>query len=705
MSQYPFLERENHPSWSRLSPERIKPEISKALERAENNLERIRSLEAKKLTFANTIKALEHATIDLDHAWGLVSHLDSVCNSPELRSAHNQMLPIVSSFEAKIPLDAKLWKAVLSFSETDEAKTLSPVDRRLLDETLADFREAGADLSADKKKRLESLSSELAQATQQFSERVLDATNAWQIVIKEEHKLRGLPETAKETARQTALEKLGDEEGKHAWILTLHAPSLVPALQYLEDDELRKEIWSASDALGCTDPYENQPLVAKILRLRQEKAALLGKMDFAEVALSRRMAKNGKTADHFISDLHQKTLPFFEDENKELELYKGEKTGKKTDLLEPWEVAYWAEKLKKERYDFDDEDLRPYFPIQSVLEGMFNLVTQIFGLKIVERSTIYAGKICQNPDPDDEPVEVWHNTVCFYDLYDSSENQLLGSFYADWHPRASKRAGAWMNHLKTGEPNGENSRTPHLGLICGNLTAPTPSKQALLTHYEVETIFHEFGHLLHHLCGEVAHRSLNGVNVAWDFVELPSQIMENWCWERESLDLFARHHETNATIPDDLFAKMIRAKNFMAGNAMMRQLAYAKLDLVLHRSLAQDIPDNLEESLQELLADYFPKRKTRPRTIAMRFSHLFGHPMGYATAYYSYKWAEVLDADAFTRFQKEGIMNAKTGHDFRNCILSRGNSRPADELFHDFMGRPPDSEALLIRCGLTKTTT
>jgi oligopeptidase A len=703
MTKYHFLDHKDHPTWSKLSPKLIKPEITIALERSEQNLSAIRKLKPGEHTFLNTIKALESATIDLNHSWGLVSHLDSVCNSKELRSAHNEMLPKVSAFWAKISLDPQLWNAVLAFSKTPEAKALNPIDQRLLEETLADFRDEGADLPTEKKDRLEKLSSELAQVTQQFSEQVLDATNAWQLVIREESKLKGLPETAKEAARLTAIEKLGEEDGKNAWVLTLQAPSLMPALQYLEDNELRREIWSASDVLGCDDPYNNQDLVSRIITLRQEKAELLGKTDFSEVVLSRRMAKCGKNAENFIADLHQKTLPFFNAENKELETFKAEKTGSDTCLLEPWEVGYWAEKLKRERYDFDDEDLRPYFPIQSVLDGMFNLVTKIFGLKIVERPTLFEGKRYQSIDSENQPVEVWHPDVHFYDLFDSETNNLLGSFYADWHPRSSKRAGAWMNYLKTGEPTGEGIRSPHLGLICGNLTAPTSSKPALLTHYEVETIFHEFGHLLHHLCGEVPHRSLNGVNVPWDFVELPSQIMENWCWERESLDLFARHHETNDPIPEDLFAKMIMAKNFMAGNAMMRQLAFSKLDLVMHRSLAKDPPEEIEESLQELLQEYFPKRKTRPRTIAMRFSHLFGNPVGYASAYYSYKWAEVLDADAFTRFKEEGIMNPDTGRSFRECILSKGNSRPAEELFQDFMGRSPDSNALLIRSGLAPT--
>ena len=701
MSQNPFLKLSENPDWENLKPDHIRKDITFALERAENNLQRIRDLQPLETTFSNTVKALEHASHELYYAWGLVSHLDSVCNSPELRDAHNEMLPAVSAFGAKITLDPKLWNALQAFAKSEEASSLSAIDQRLLDETLQDFQEAGADLPEDQRSRLEEISQELAQVTQKFSEQVLDATNEWKLVVKDEEKLKGLPETAKEAARQTALEKLGEMEGKDAWVFTLHTPSMLPVLQYLEDDGIRKEVWAASNSLCVNAPYNNEPLIRQIIKLRQEKADILGKDNFADAVLSRRMAQNGDKADRFVMELQQKTYPFFQKENKELEEFKAEKTTNSVDALEPWEVGFWSEKLKKERYDFDGEDLRPYFPIKSVLGGMFELASRVFGLLIHEKPTKFEGKTVDNGIANGKnPESVWHEEVRFYDLIDSKSGQHLGSFYADWHPRSSKRAGAWMNYFKTGEPDEDGNRSPHLGLICGNLTSPTPTKPALLTHYEVETVFHEFGHLLHHLCGNVPHRSLNGVNVPWDFVELPSQIMENWCWERESLDLFARHHETGETIPDELFHKMIRARNFMAGNTMMRQLAFAKLDLFIHRILAKQEFDSLEDTLQKTLEGYLPKRKTTPRTIALRFSHLFSSPVGYAAAYYSYKWAEVLDADAFTRFQKEGIMNRKTGIDFREKILSKGNSAPPDQLYRDFMGRDPEVEPLLVRSGL-----
>ena len=700
MTNNPFLKKNDYPKWSELKPDSIRQDITLALEESEKNLQKIRNLNPTEVTFSNTVKALERATSTLDEAWGLVTHLDSVCNSDELRKAHNDILPAVSEFGAKIPLDSNLWNSIQAFAKHEDAEKLESVDRRLLEETLKDFREAGADLTEDKRSRLQEISSELAKLTQKFSENVLDATNAWQMIVEDENQLKGLPETAIDAARQSAIDKLGETDGKKSWIFTLHAPSMLPVLQYMDDENLRKKLWSASDSLCTKDQFSNGDLIKKILTLRQEKAEILGKDDFADTVLSRRMAKNGKGADDFVSKLKDQTMPFFIKENQELEKFKAEKTNQNSGLLEPWEVGYWSEKLKKERYEFNDEDLRPYFPIQSVISGMFDLVTQIFGLQINERSTSIDGEIFARGEKGNTPIEVWHKDVRVYDLFDEASQNQLGSFYADWHPRSSKRGGAWMNYLKTGEPDKSGKCKPHLGLICGNLSAPTAEKPALLTHYEVETIFHEFGHLLHHLCGNVKHRSLNGVNVAWDFVELPSQIMENWCWQRESLDLFARHYKTGEIIPDELFNKMLRARNFMAGNAMMRQLAFSKLDLFLHRSLAKRDFEDLEKEIQLVLVDYLPKRNSPARTIVQRFSHIFSGPVAYASAYYSYKWAEVLDADAFTRFEKEGVMNKTTGLEFRDKILSRGNSQPPDELYRSFMKRDPNPDALLKRSGL-----
>ena len=382
----------------------------------------------------------------------------------------------------------------------------------------------------------------------------------------------------------------------------------------------------------------------------------------------------------FIEDLHNRVTAAFTRECAELVAFKAEQTKSTPAPLAPWETAYWAERLRRTRYDFDEEQLRPYFPLPGVLEGLFEITGRVFGLRVTERP---AGA-----------VEVWHVGVKFYDVHDRA-GRHLGSFYTDWHPRESKRGGAWMNYLITGGP-----RAPHLGLMCGNLTPAHGGQPALLTHREVETVFHEFGHLLHHLLGEVEIKSLNGVNVAWDFVELPSQIMENWCWERAALDLFARHHATGAAIPEALFQRMIAARNFRSASATMRQLALARLDFALHMHAAEYAAGDVSARLQTLLRAYLMPTVPPAPTIENRFTHIFADPTGYAAGYYSYKWAEVLDADAFTRFQREGIFNEHAGRDFVAKILSRGNAADPMQLFTDFMGRPPDLSALLLRAGL-----
>lgn len=693
----PFLNDSFHIPWAELTPERVIPDLTLGLERAEAEMEAIRSTSPGEIDFRNVPLRFCKTLEDLFETWNIVSHLDQVRNSEALREAYNEMLPKVTAFGAKVLLNQDLWKQVKAFSETDEAKGLEGQDKRLLDELVADFVEAGADLPEDKRARLEELSSELAQSTQKFSENVLDSTNAWQKVIEDESLLAGLPESAKIAALETA--KAKELEG---WAFTLHAPSIMPIMKYLDDDSIRQEFWEASCKVGWEGEWNNTELIRQILELRQEKATILGKRDYADVVLDRRMAGSGAHADKFVSDLREKTIEAFVRENARLVKFKAEKPGLPSDLLEPWETGYWGDKQKKEKYDFDEEEMRPYLAIDPVLDGMFSLATKIFHLRIKQRSTSFEGKPTSLVEGNSrEPVEVWHPEVKFYEVFDSQDGRHLGSFYADWHPRTDKRSGAWMNYFKMSVPGEDgSSRGPHLGLMCGNMTAPVEGKPALLTHDEANTVFHEFGHLLHHLCSEVKHKKLSMGNVPWDYVELPSQIMENWLWERESLDLFARHYETNEPIPEELFQKLVRARNYHAGIIQMRQLCLGKMDLLLHRKLIIEGYGDLEEALAPLIADYRPKLKTTPPTIARQFGHLFSDPVGYACAYYSYKWSEVLDADAFTRFQKEGIMNPQTGLSFRECILSKGNSKPAEELFRDFMGRDPDPQALLVRSGL-----
>lgn len=684
----PFLQNDFHVRWSTLTPDHIETDISKALTNAKTAVDAVANQTSSNatLTYENTITALDDALETLNRAWGLVSHLDSVANSPELREAHNAMLPKVSEFFSSIPLNEALWNTLKAFGESPAVQALSPTKKRYVHETLADFREQGADLPKEEKKRAGDIQSRLAEITQKYSENCLDATNAWEKIITDETLLKGLPQSAIDAAKQNALQK-GHAD---AWRFTLQAPSLIPVLTYADSDALRKEVWQAYAAIGRNEPYDNRALVREILDLRHEFAQLVGQANFADHVTERRMAASGNAALKFGESIFEKVKEQFDDEVLALRKFKAKTSGTSVDLLEPWESGYWAEKQRKTNYDFDEEALRPYFPINRVISGMFEIAQQIFGLRIEEQDTGL-----------ESTPEVWHPEVKFYDLFDINSNEHLGSFYADWHPRESKRGGAWMNYLITGQRDTTaGERSPHLGLICGNLTPSVGDQPALLNHREVETIFHEFGHLLHHLCGEVEVKSLNGVNVPWDFVELPSQIMENWCWERESLDLFARHHETGAPIPEALFEKMLAARNYMKASANARQLAMGKMDLELHINWPDSDKADLDAFIKERLAGYSAEYKTEPKSNVFNFGHLFSSATGYASGYYSYKWAEVLDADAFTRFQDEGILCAETGRDFREKILAKGNSEDPAKLFKDFMHRAPDPDALLRRDGL-----
>jgi oligopeptidase A len=674
--QNPLLHLDSPIPFDRIQADHVEPAIASLLGDARERLARL-AAPAAPPDFENTMRPLDELSEPLDRAMTVVKHLESVATTPELRAAVNAVEPEVSKFHSSIPLDDGLWNALREYASTAEAGRLEGTRRRFLTKTLDEFRRHGAELDPAGKTRLAAIDVELSTVTTKFAENVLDSTNAFELVIGDERRLAGLPESAVQAARESAARKAAA-----GWRFTLQAPSYTPLMMYLDDAAVRQQVYRAFVTRAVSGAFDNRPLVARILELRREKARLLGFADFADLVLADRMARSGGQALAFLRGLRERTEAHFRRENDGLLAFRRKLEGAAAPPLDPWDVAYYAEKQRAALYDFDEEELRPYFPLESVVAGLFEIAHRLYGIRVSQETG----------------VPVWDPETRYYVIRDG-DGALLGGFYADWFPRENKRGGAWMDAFLTGGPSPQGFR-PHLGTICGNLTPPSGGKPALLTHREAETIFHEFGHLLHHCLSRVEIRTLAGTNVAWDFVELPSQIMENWCWEREALDLFARHFETGAAIPEDLLAKMNRARTFRSANAQMRQLGFGFLDLLLHTAYAREPDGDAIEYSRGVLGQFSPARLPPEHASVASFTHLFANPVGYGAGYYSYKWAEVLDADAFTRFRTLGILGGTAGREFREKILARGDSEDPSSLYRDFMGRDPDPEALLERAGL-----
>jgi oligopeptidase A len=680
----PLLHDELRIPFHLIDARHVEPAVDVALTEARAEVDAI-SADPGAPTWDSVLGRLDAALERLAEVVSPIGHLVAVAETPPLRDAYNAVLPELSAFWSSIPLDEGLWRRLEAYAATDEAARLTGIRRRHLDKTVDDFRRAGADLPAERKARLQELQVELAQLQQKFSENVLDATAAFELLVEDEGRLAGVPKGPVRRFRAAA-----NEKGREGWLLTLDYPSIEPILKYCEDRALRREIFTAHTTRCREGDFDNRPLMARILRLRDEIAGILGYSGFPDYTLADRMAGTAERAIAFEADLVERTRPYWKRDTQELTAY-ASKLG--IDVLEPWDVSFVMESLRKARYDIDDEALRPYFPLGQVLDGMYEIVRRTFGFRIVECAI----------------EQVWHEDVRFYEIFDEGD-VLVGAFYTDWFPRKDKRQGAWMNHFVTGGPRSDGFH-PHVGVMCGNFTPPEDGGDALLTHREVETTFHEFGHLLHHCTSRVEIPSRAGIHVAWDWVELPSQLMENWTWEREALDLFARHHETGEPFPEDLYGRMVAARRFMGGWAQMRQLSLGTVDLALHQELAPKLrretggaPDAAVDARQgeetmdfgrERFAAFSPAAHFAEYHILTSFSHLFSG--GYAAGYYSYLWSEVLDADAFTRFRDRGIFDRETGRAYVDAILSRGDSADPDVLFREFMGREPDPGALLAR--------
>ncbi len=652
--------------FDRIAPDDVVPAVTEVLAVAR---ERIDELSAGQSGgYGDVVGELDDITEHVERTWGPVSHLNNVASTPALRAAYREALPEITRFSSRLRHHEGLYRRLLDFASAPQGTALAGIRRRHLDRTLREFRRAGAELRRDEKELLERLRIELSELGRRFEENLLDETAAFKKVVPDADALAGLPETALERAAQLAADR-----GEEGWLLTLDMPSVQSVLQHADDRTLRFEIHAAYLDRCASGDRNNVPIVTRILEIRRRLADILGYPGFADYRLETLMAGSGGRVRDFLDRLIGATRPFHERDAAELEEH-AQQFG--LGSLEPWDVAWLTEKLRRERFDVDDEMLRPWFPLNEVQSGLFDLARRLFGLD-VERV--------------DNPA-VWHPEVGYFEVRDEA-GVHLGSFYTDWFPRDSKRQGAWMDGLRSGGPSPDGGFEPHLAFIGGNFNPPTASRPALLTHREVCTLFHEFGHLLHHTCSRVEIRALGGVNVAWDWVEVPSQIMENWCWEREALDLFARHYETGEALPEELLERLLAARRFMGGWLQMRQLSFANLDLELHRTYRGEAP--VMEYAAAALRPFVPSAGFVERHILPSFAHLFAG--GYASAYYSYLWSETLEADAFSRFETEGVLDPAVGRAFRDCILARGDSCDAGELFHDFMGRGPDPGALVRR--------
>ena len=678
MSENPLLNLEGLPPFSKIRPEHVEPAIDTLIAECRATVERL--LDANEtFTWDSLIQPIEDVEDRLSRAWSPVSHMNSVVNSEPLREAYNACLPKLSEYGTDMGQNERLYAAVRQIAEREDFRNLSEAQRKIIENELRDFRLSGVDLPKDKRERFKAIQQELSTLTAKFEENLLDATNAWHILITDEKRLAGLPESAVALARQMA-----EREGKEGWLFNLEFPSYYPVLTYAEDRDLRYALYEAyvtraSDEGPHAGRWDNGPVMERILALRHESAQLLGFRNYAEKSLATKMAKSPEQVLRFLEELAARSLPRAKEELEEVRAFARERFG--VTELEAWDIPYYSEKLRQDRYAISQEDLRPWFPVPKVLEGMFEVVHRLYGIRISEHPG----------------VDVWHPDVRFFDIHDELGN-LRGQFYLDLYARPNKRGGAWMDECISRRLTRDGVQTPVAYLTC-NFTPPIGDDPALLTHDEVITLFHEFGHGLHHMLTQVDYAGVSGISgVAWDAVELPSQFMENWCWEREALDLISGHYRTGEPLPQALFERMKAARNFQSAMQMVRQLEFAIFDFRLHLEYDPDKGARIYEILQEVRDRVAVVKPPSFNRFPHSFSHIFAG--GYAAGYYSYKWAEVLSADAYSAFEEAGIFDRETGLRFLKTILEQGGSRDPMELFIEFRGREPTIDALLRHSGL-----
>jgi len=673
-SNNPLLDFSDLPRFAEVKPEHVTPAVEQLLHANRALVAKLLSDESTP-TWNNFMQPLDDANERLSRTWGQVAHLNAVMNSPELREVYNANLPQVTQYYAELGQNLGLFNKVKAIRTSAEYASLSAARKKIVENELRDFRLGGAELPEEQKARFLEIQEELSSLCSKFSDNLLDATNAWTLLIEDEGELAGLPPDNLQAAREAA-----QAEGKQGWLFTLQAPSFLPVMQYAENRGLRERLYRAYSTRASEfddGRFDNAPLMTDILKLRAQEAELLGFANYAELSLASKMADTPQQVISFLRELAQRARPFAEHDLGELREFAQTESG--IAELQAWDISYASEHLRRQRYAFSEQEVKQYFPEDVVLGGMFGLVESLYGL-LVRQS--------QAP--------LWHDEVRFFDILDGE--QLVGQFYLDLYARNSKRGGAWMDDAITRRNTASGIQTPVAYLNC-NFSRPVGGAPALFTHDEVITLFHEFGHGLHHLLTRIEDLGVSGINgVEWDAVELPSQFMENFCWEWDVLQGMTRHVETGEPLPRVLFDKMLAAKNFQSGMQTLRQIEFALFDMRLHIDYAagadQSIQQLLDEVRKEVSVLFPPEFNRFPNS----FAHIFAG--GYAAGYYSYKWAEVLSADAFSLFEESGVLNNEVGSQFRSEILAMGGSREAMASFVAFRGREPNIEALLRHHGL-----
>jgi oligopeptidase A len=691
----PLLANSTLPLFSQIKPEHIAPAIDQLLNDARASVAQ-HLANTQHYTWKNLVEPLEDVDDKLNKAWSPVSHLNSVVNSDELRDAYNACLPKLSAYSTEMGQNEALFNAYRFIADNDEFSTLDLAQQKIIRNALRDFKLSGIGLDGEKKLRYRDISLELSALASHYEENLLDATHAWSKVLKDQQDLAGLPESALNHAKQTAA-----SHNQDGWMITLQFPSYNSVMTYADNRDLRREHYEAyatrASELGPhAGQWDNSENMEKILALRHEKAVLLGFNNYAELSLSTKMAEKTDDVIHFLEDLSDRSYRQARSDLAELRDFAKQHHG--LDDLQSWDMTYFSEKMRLHFYQLSQEEVKAYFPITRVLPGLFAIVEKLYGLQITE--------LCD--------FDSYHADVRFFQIHDQS-GSLRGEFYLDLYARAKKRGGAWMDdcvgrkrrtysqqasgiHTIPGDKSIGTVQTPVAYLSC-NFTPPTDDTQALLTHDDVTTLFHEFGHGLHHMLTQVDDLGVSGINgVEWDAVELPSQFMENWCWEQEALALISGHYQTNEKLPDSLFNKMLAAKNFQAGMIMVRQLEFSLFDFRIHKDFAPGQGGRIYEILEQVRTQVAVVKPPKFNRFAHSFSHIFAG--GYGAGYYSYKWAEVLSSDAFSLFEEKGIFDEETGRSFLANILEKGGSQNAMDLFIKFRGRKPTIDALLRHNGI-----